>query len=64
MANDNLRLFKVDDGASYGGYETLEKATNEARSQAWRYGQDYYVFKAIAVANAPEGVNNVVVKDI
>ena len=64
MANDNLRLFKVDDGSSYDGYKTLEDATLEARSKAWRYGEDYYIFKAIAVANAPEAVNNVVVKDL
>lgn len=40
-------------------YENLAEATTEARKQAFRGGEDYAVFKAIAVAETPQLVNDV-----
>jgi hypothetical protein len=51
--NDNSNSYDSNFSAS------LDGATNYARSQAWRNGRPYIVYKAVAVVEAPEMVNDV-----
>lgn len=39
--------------------DTLENATNKARSMAWKEGEDCHIFQRIATASKPESVNDV-----
>lgn len=45
-------------------HETLEAATNSARTQAWKNGEDFTIFKAVATVSKPELVNDAKVTDL
>jgi hypothetical protein len=57
-------IHRVESWYSDNTYETLEKAQEAARKEAYTGAEDYYIYKAIAIAEKPARVNDVVIKDV
>jgi hypothetical protein len=66
MAPTN-RLFAVHKTEAYWNndtFETLEKAQEYARKEAYTNGTDHYIYKAIAKAEKPTKVNDVKITEV
>lgn len=62
----NEKFFQVAEVRDYDWrrYDNLDSAIEKARAEAWKEGKDQAVMGVIAIARAPEAVNNVKVETL